>query len=178
MNIKIKANLSNARMESFYRFHFLYKSSFRILEFALIIFSLVISVLGILLNNTYIFAIFLVMSLIILFTRKYRISSIAKKFIKKNPPKGEPYTITIREGIISYYQNTNIRTYNMTTLKCVCEIDECFYLYVEESMAVIIPKYLLKFEEKENLREYFKKNCSFKQYRFISSTEPEGAISI
>lgn len=178
MNIKIKANLSNSRMESFYRFHFLHKSSFRILEFALIILSLIISVLGIILNNTYIFAVFLVMGLIIVLTRKSRISSIAKKFIKKNPPRGEPYIVTIREGIISFYQDSLTKTFNVDDLKCVCEIDECFYLYVEESVALIIPKYLLKLEEKEQLRDYFKEMCSFKQYKFISSTEPEGAISI
>lgn len=178
MNIKIKANLSNARMESFYRFHFLHKSSFRILEFALIILSLIISVLGIILNNTYIFAIFLVMCFIIILTRKSRISSIAKKFIKKNPPKGEPYIVVIREGIISFCQDSSTRTFNISDLKCVCEIDECFYLYVEDSVAVIIPKYLLKAEEKEKLRELFKEMCSFKQYKFISSVEPEGAISL
>ena len=88
MRIKIVTNFSKARMESFYRFHFLKKSTYRVIEFIAVIISMILSLLGLVLNNTYLFAIFLVMCLVIILTRKYRINRIAKNIIKKNPPLG------------------------------------------------------------------------------------------
>ena len=177
MNIKVVTNFSKARMESFYRFHFLKKSNYRLIEFIAEIICVIVSFLGLVINNTYLFAIFLVMVIIIIMTRKYRINRIARSIIKKNPPKGSPYTILIKDNTITYIFEETINTYNIDKIICVCEIDECFYVYVEENIALIIPKYLIKPDEKENLREFFKKNCSFKQYKFISTYKLDGDLT-
>ena len=178
MKIKIVTNFSKARMESFYRFHFLKRSTYRVIEFMAVIVSLILSLLGLVLNNTYLFAIFLVMTLVIVLTRKYRINRIAKNIIKKNPPIGSPYTIIIKDKTISYSRDDVYKEYNLDKAISVCEIDECFYVYVEQEIALIIPKYLLKLDDKENLRRMFTEQCQFKQYKFLSTSEADGDLKL
>lgn len=178
MKIKIVTNFSKARMESFYRFHFLKKSTYRVIEFMAVIISLILSLLGLVLSNTYLFAIFLVMTFVIILTRKYRINRIAKNIIKKNPPIGSPYTIIIKDETITYSRDDTYKEYNLDKEISVCEIDECFYVYVEQEIALIIPKYLLKFEDKETLRNMFTEKCQFKQYKFISTSEADGDLKL
>ena len=178
MRIKIVTNFSKARMESFYRFHFLKRSTYRVIEFIAVIISMILSLLGLVLNNTYLFAIFLVMCLVIILTRKYRINRIAKNIIKKNPPLVSPYTILIQDETISYTKDDTYKQYNIDKTISVCEIDECFYVYVEQEIALIIPKYLLKLDDKDKLRKMFTEKCQFKQYKFVSTSEADGDLKI
>ena len=83
MNVKVKATFSKGRIETFYRFHFLKKSPYRIIELLLVIITFLISLLGItILENLYVFAIALVLGFVFIGTRNYRISTRIKKYLK------------------------------------------------------------------------------------------------
>lgn len=176
MNIKFNTNFSKSRMESFYRFHFLYKSYLRIVEVICELICLIVSFLGLVISNTYLFAIFLVLFFVIMGTRKYRIERVAKKIINKNSIEAEPYTIIIKDDKIIFNHNNNYQEYKNNEVLCVCEIDECFYIYIGSDRALICPKFVIKASDKEKLREYFSSKFDYKKYKFISSVQDDGDL--
>ena len=100
---------SKARIETFYKFHFLKKSTYKYIELGLVLVTFIISLLGItLLENLYVFAICLVLGFVMIGTRSYRISSRVKSFLNKNKPDVMPYIIIITDDKISSNKGKNI----------------------------------------------------------------------
>ena len=190
MNVKVKATFSKGRIETFYRFHFLKKSPYRIIELLLVIITFLISLLGItILENLYVFAIALVLGFVFIGTRNYRISTRIKKYLKVNSPDILPYYIIVKEDGIEYVRENESKLYKYNEIKEICEIDECFYIYVSEQKAIIMPKFLIEYEKRNKLREFFigkssntldsiekKDNFQFRQYKFISTQDKEGVV--
>ena len=84
MNNKNKTTFSKARIETFYKFHFLKKSTYKFVELGMVLITFIISLLGItILENMYVFAICLVLGFVMVGTRNYRISSRVKSFLNK-----------------------------------------------------------------------------------------------
>ena len=183
MNIKIKTTFSKARIETFYKFHFLKKSPYKFIELGLVLVTFMISLLGItLLEDLYVFAICLVLGFVMIGTRNYRISNRVKSFLNKNKPDVMPYTIVITDDKIEYIREYNTLSYKYNELVEISEIDECFYIYVSENSALILPKHSVVYEKRNDIREFFIKkaneneNLVFKQYKFISIQEKEGVV--
>ncbi len=182
MNIKCKTTFSKGRIETFYRFHFLKKSPYKFVELGLVLIAIIVAVMGFtLLENLYVFAVALVLIFVIIGTRNYRISNRVKKLLKTNPPDVLPYYVIIKDSHIEYIRDTNTINYEYNKIVEICEIDECFYIYVSETSAIILPKFSIDYEQREKLREFFKKkctenNCIFKQYKFISVQDKEGVV--
>lgn len=183
MNVKIKTTFSKARIETFYKFHFLKKSTYKYIELGLVLVTFIISLLGItLLENLYVFAICLVLGFVMIGTRSYRISSRVKSFLNKNKPDVMPYIIIITDDKIEYIRDNETSVYTYDKIVEISEIDECFYIYVTENSALIVPKHSVVYEKRNDIRDFFIKkaeennNLVFKQYKFLSIQEKEGVV--
>lgn len=183
MNIKIKTTFSKARIETFYKFHFLKKSTYKFIELGMVIITFIISLLGItILENLYVFAICLVLGFVMVGTRNYRISSRVKSFLNKNKPDVMPYIIVITDDKIEYIRDNVTTIYTYDKLVEISEIDECFYIYVSENSALIVPKHSVVYEKRNDIRDFFirkaseNENLTFKQYKFISIHDKEGVV--
>ena len=183
MNIKIKTTFSKARIETFYKFHFLKKSTYKFIELGMVLITFIISLLGItILENLYVFAICLVLGFVMVGTRNYRISSRVKSFLNKNKPDVMPYIIVITDDKIEYIRDNVTTIYTYDKLVEISEIDECFYIYVSENSAFIVPKHSVVYEKRNDIRDFFirkaseNENLTFKQYKFISIHDKEGVV--
>lgn len=176
MNYKVKTTFSKARIETFYRFHFLKKSVYRYIEIGLVSALILLSIIGFIFQNTYLIVVPIVLAIVTVLTRKYRIVRSVDRMLKKNPPKTVPYYVSISDTCVRYNQDDVEKIYRIEDIKCLCEIDICFYFYVSENIAIIYPKYNLKLEEKEEIRNLFREKNKFKQYKFISSVDKEGVV--
>lgn len=183
MNIKIKTTFSKARIETFYKFHFLKKSTYKFVELGMVLITFIISLLGItILENLYVFAICLVLGFVMVGTRNYRISSRVKSFLNKNKPDVVPYIIVITDDKIEYIRDNVTTIYTYDKLVEISEIDECFYIYVSENSALIVPKHSVVYEKRNDIRDFFirkaseNENLTFKQYKFISIHDKEGVV--
>ena len=177
MTVKIKATFSKARIKTFHRFHFKKISLLPIIDFTISMICIIIAFVGLLIfENSFIFGVFIVLCFVIFGTQNYRIDRTVRKMIKNNPPSIEPYTIFIDENKVIFTQDTTCKEFKWDNISRVCEIDECFYIYVSEQSALIFPKYLIKQEQKEELRKFFQEKGIYKKYRFISIAEKEGVV--
>ena len=183
MNIKIKTTFSKARIETFYKFHFLKKSTYKFVELGMVLITFIISLLGItILENLYVFAICLMLGFVMVGTRNYRISNRVKSFLNKNKPDVMPYIIVITDDKIEYIRDNVTTIYTYDKLVEISEIDECFYIYVSENSALIVPKHSVVYEKRNDIRDFFirkaseNENLTFKQYKFISIHDKEGVV--
>lgn len=177
MDVNIKTTFSKARIESFYRFHFKKISNYKFIELGLISICIIIAAVAVLfLENTLVMAISLTVALVIALTQSYRISRSIQKLLKVSPPDAEPYYLSIKDDGVTYIKGYETKKFSWDKIIRICEIDECFYIYVGEQTALIFPKHYLKANEKEELRVLFTEKSHYQKYKFISSIEKEGVV--
>lgn len=177
MNVKIKVTFSKARIKTFHRFHFKKISTLPAIDLTIAMLCIIVAAIGLFVfSNSLVFGIFIVLFFVVFGTQNYRIDRIIEKMIKSNPPSIDPYTIVIDENKVLFNQGFVLKEYKWENIKRVCEIDECFYIYVSEQSALIFPKYLIDEKQKEMLRSFFTEKGLYKRYKFISIPEKEGVV--
>ena len=93
-----------------------------------------------------------------------------------------PYIIIITDDKIEYIRDNETTVYTYDKIVEISEIDECFYIYVTENSALIVPKHSVVYEKRNDIRDFFIKkaeennNLVFKQYKFFSIQEKEGVV--
>lgn len=171
MNITVSTGFSKPRIETFYKFHMMKMDKMRYLFYGGIIALLIITILFSTVFENYKNSVTIVVmsilgNLILIGTRPYRIYVGFKKAIKQTPPSDKTYTVTFNDEGVSYKMDYQEELYKWESVLTIREIIDVFYVYVSDTKAIIVPKYLIEREEREKLVEFFKGKTLFKKHKF------------
>lgn len=177
MTVKVNTGFSKSRIESFYRFHIRHVSKGRFIEYALILICSIVGILGVFVfEEVMVTIVALLIAIIIIGTYNWRIYYATKRFLKNTPMDSRTYTILLDENKVTFIEDNMIKVYEYKDLFGVKEIDECYYLYISDFQAIIVPKYTISHKQKEELVKIFQEKCDYRRYKFISATEEEGVV--
>lgn len=172
MKVVVSTNFSESRAKTFFRFHLTKKSKSKYIYFGIGLFLIILGML-------FMFAfhkdtagmIILIAGFAVLIVRPIQINSIVNKIMMKNKISGGKYIITIEDDFITYDFEGNIRRYSWENIEYVFETDDCFYIYTNPNMAIILPKFAVDTAKRRELIEIFKARVVYKKYRFKQKAE-------
>lgn len=171
MDISVKTVFSKPRVETWYKFHMMRMDKTRYLHYialglmllGMILFATVLSNLK---YSSYIFVILIICFVVLIASRPYRIYRAYKKIISKSPLEEKPFTVKFNEEGVIYEMDSSVQRYSWEQIVTVREIVDSFYVYVSETKAMIVPKYLIDRKEREELIEVFKTKTYYKKHKF------------
>ncbi len=171
MNINIKTVFSKPRVETWYKFHMMRMDKSRYLHYIALALMTLAMVLSITVfksfqYSTYAFVILIIMFFTLMASRPYRIYRAYKKIISKSPLTEKPFSVTFSDEGIKYEMDGEIQKFTWEQIVTVREIIDSFYVYVSETKAMIVPKYLIERKEREELVEVFKVKTHYKKHKF------------
>ncbi len=172
MKVVVSTNFSESRAKTFFRFHLTKKSKSQYIYFGIGLFLIILGIL-------FVFAfhkdtagmIIFIAGFAVFIVRPIQINSIVNKIVMRNKISGGKYIITIEDDFIAYDFEGNVRRYSWKTIECVFETEDCFYIYTNPNMAIILPKFTVEGAKRKELIEFFKTKVTYKKYRFKQKAE-------
>lgn len=171
MDISVKTVFSKPRVETWYKFHMMRMDKTRFLHYialGLMLIGIVLcaTILSGLKYSSYIFVILIICFVVLIASRPYRIYRAYKKIISKTPLEEKPFTVKFNDEGVIYEMDGSVQKYSWEQIVTVREIIDVFYVYVSETKAMIVPKYLIDRKEREELIEVFKNKTYYKKHKF------------
>lgn len=172
MKIVVSTNFSESRAKTFFRFHLSRKSKSKYVYFSIGIFLIILSgIVTFALHQDIVGMTLFLAGLAVFAVRPIQINSIVKKIVEKSKISGGKYLITVEEDFITYDFEGNVKRYSWKDIESVFETGDCFYVYTNPNMAIIIPKFAIDRVKRNELIVFFKANVAYKKYRFKQKVE-------
>lgn len=171
MDISVKTVFSKQRVETWYKFHMMKIDNKRYLHYIALAVILLIMILSATLFNgfkysSYVFVICIIAFFSLVATRPYRIYRAYKKIIKESPLEEKPFVVKFSDEGVTYIMDDEIQKFSWDNIVTVREIVDMFYVYVSETKAILVPKYLIDRNERLELIEVFKVKTYYKKHKF------------
>lgn len=149
--LTVQASHSDERIRDFFRFHLMWKDSARIVFYLLSVVALLVGVILLVFARyeSAFFSFFIAAAFLI--TRMVMVKSAVNSLVKKARPPASNYSLTFSDREVVYQDAIREAVYPLDGFKAVHETRKYYFLYLDQTRALIVPKDVLAPEEKEML---------------------------